>query len=114
MQDTGDLETWIIEFGDEIIHKEHEAGASSLSPVESAVYDLWAVDYAVRNAGDMEALEDLRPTAAINLAQFLKTIGHLDLASYMESLSSAGDRCESYYSKFAELCVALQCALPSA
>ena len=114
MKETGDLETWIIDFGDNIIHKAHEQGEMSLSSAEKAVYDLWAVDYAVRNAGDMEALEDLRPTAAIDLAEFLRTIGQLDLASYMADFSSAGDKCNSYYAKFAELCKALQGALSGA
>ncbi len=88
--------------------------------METAVYDLWAVDYAVRNAGDMEALEalealeDFRPTAAINLAEFLSTIGQSDLASYMASLSSAGDACDSYYARFSELCEALQGSLRGA
>ncbi|NIK31394.1 hypothetical protein FHY15_000490 [Xanthomonas arboricola] len=117
MKDTSDLETWLIEFGDEIIRKEHQLGATSISAVETAVYDLWAVDYAVRNAGDMEALEaleDFRPTAAINLAEFLSTIGQSDLASYMASLSSAGDACDSYYARFSELCEALQGSLRGA
>ncbi|KOA96286.1 hypothetical protein AE921_20600 [Xanthomonas arboricola] len=114
MKDTNDLETWLIEFGDEIIHKEHQLGATNISAVETAVYDLWAVDYAVRNAGDMEALEDFRPTAAINLAEFLSTIGQSDLASYMASLSSAGDACDSYYARFSELCEALQGSLRGA
>ena len=114
MNDTGDYETWIIEFGDDIIHKEHEMGVSSLTPVEKAVYDLWAVDYAVRNAGDLEALEELRPAAAIDLAEFLRTIGQLDLASYMAGLSSSGTECDSYYVKFAELCETVQGALPGA
>lgn len=114
MTDSRNHETWIIEFGDEIIHKEHAAGASSLSIAEKAVYDLWAVDYAVRNAGDMGALENLRPTAATDLAKFLGTIGHPNLASYMNDLSSAGDDCGFYYDRFGELCEALQDALPGA
>ena len=114
MKDTSDLETWLIEFGDDIIHKEHELGALSLSAAERAIYDLWAVDYAVRNAGDMEALEDLRPTAAIDLAEFLRTIGQSDLALYMANLSSGGSTCDSYYARFAELCEALQGSLSGA
>ena len=111
MTDTTDFETWLIELGDEIIRK-HAQGSQRLSPVESAIYDLWAVDYAVRNAGDMEALEDLRPTAATDLANFLRGIDHSDLASYMLGLSSSGEDCDSYYDKFDELCVALKAALP--
>ncbi|QSX36494.1 hypothetical protein [Shewanella sedimentimangrovi] len=114
MEDTDDLETWIIELGDEIIHKAHSAGALSLSPAESAIYDFWAVDYAVRNAGNMDILEDLRPAAAVNLAQYLRGIGYLELASYMDGLSSAGDQCDSYYLRFKRLCEALQGALSRA
>jgi hypothetical protein len=114
MRSIDDLETWIIEFGDDVIHKEHEFGASSLSPAERAVYDLWAVDYAVRNAGDMEALEDVRPAAAIDLAEFLRSHGHPNLASYMSELSSARSDCDSYYERFAELCEAIQGTLPAA
>lgn len=108
MKEDCDYETWVIELGADIIRKEHESGTSNLSNVEKAVYDLLAVDYAVKNAGDMEALEDLRPSAAIDLAAFLRTIEQFDLATYMDQLATAGEDCESYYEKFAALCQAIQ------
>ena len=111
MREHIDFETWVIETGDDIIHKEHELGAASLSPVEKAIYDLWAVDYAVRNAGDMEALEDIRPTAATDLAAFLRSSGQSKLAVHMELLAGAGEECDSYYESFPRLCQALQSAL---
>ena len=101
----------MIETGDDIIHKELELGAASLSPVEKAIYDLWAVDYAVRNAGDMEALEDLRPTAAADLAAFLRSSGQSNLAMHMEQLAGAGEECGSYYESFPRLRRALKSAL---
>lgn len=112
MKEDCDLETWIIEFGGDIIQKEHDSGALSLSPAENAVYDLWAVDYAVRNAGDMEALDDIRPTAATDLAEFLNSIQQQNLAAYMKQLAGAGEDCDSYYERFSELCQALQSAFP--
>ena len=114
MIEHSDFEAWIIEFGGDIIQKESDSGASSLSPVENAVYDLWAVDYAVRNAGDMEALEDLRPSAATDLAGFLDSIQQGDLGAYMRQLAVAGEDCDSYYERFFWLCRALQRAFFSA
>jgi hypothetical protein len=113
VNDSLDFETWILDRGDEIIRKEHEFGTESLSTLENAVYNLWAVDYAVRNAGHMEALEELRPKAAHDLSEYLASTGHAELAVFMLALATACDKCEPYYYRFNELCRALQVEPPS-
>jgi hypothetical protein len=50
-----DNETWVIETGDTIIRKKTRGGIECLSPWETLVYCLWVADYAMRNAGDLEA-----------------------------------------------------------
>lgn len=107
MTDIEDFETWLIDVGDVIILKESTEGTASLSSIESAIYDLWAVDYAVRNAGDMRALKELRPKAAKNLAAYLYKIGSKELSESITKLAKSGADCDSYYDIFEQLCINL-------
>ena len=54
-----EAETWLIDRGDEIIHKKAETGEGALGPVERLILFLWYVDYCMRNAGDLDNLADL-------------------------------------------------------
>ncbi|BCV33574.1 hypothetical protein TUM4442_31010 [Shewanella algae] len=60
-----DNETWLIEFGDDIIDKKAERGIEALSNYEKAVYCLWVIDYSIRNSGTLDAVEDLYPEAPV-------------------------------------------------
>lgn len=111
MGDIDDFETWLIEAGDAVIVKESAQGPDVLSAAERAVYDLWAIDYAVRNAGDMEALEDVRPNAVTDLSAFLQTESQAELAHQVLELKDAGDDCDSYCDLFDGLCGAVKTAM---
>jgi len=52
-------ETWVIEEGDRVIHKEARSGHVSITPWERLVYCLWVADYGMRNAGDLDTARDL-------------------------------------------------------
>ncbi len=56
-----DSETWVIEAGDRLIQKEVRDGFDCLSEWESLVYALWAADYGMRNAGDLDTARDVFP-----------------------------------------------------
>jgi len=56
-----DSETWIIEAGDRVIQKKARSGFDCLSDWELLVYSLWAADYGMRNAGDLETARGLFP-----------------------------------------------------
>lgn len=53
------LETWILDTGDAIIAKRSSAGEDSLSDLEQLIMCLWAADYGMRNAGDLEAADEV-------------------------------------------------------
>ena len=57
-----DNETWLIETGDLVIRKKAKSGIDGLLPWEALVYCLWAADYGMRNAGDLDAAKDVHPT----------------------------------------------------
>lgn len=55
-------ETWLIDAGDRVIEKMTVLEYSSLPSLERLIYCLWAADYGMRNAGDLDVVEDLHPT----------------------------------------------------
>lgn len=57
-----DNETWILDAGVGIASKKAARGWASLSPTDRLTYCLWVADYGMRNAGDLAAAFDLRPT----------------------------------------------------
>jgi hypothetical protein len=54
-------ETWVIEAGHEVLKKMAVAGLAGLVPLERLVYYLWVADYGMRNAGDLDAADDVCP-----------------------------------------------------
>ena len=54
-------ETWVIEAGDRVIQKKARDGFDCLSEWERLVYSLWAADYGMRNAGDLDTARDVFP-----------------------------------------------------
>jgi hypothetical protein len=70
-------ETWVVERGGEVIEKMADACRQPLTDVERLIYCLWVADYAMRNAGDLEAAEELYPEFHAEGATFARL---LDLA----------------------------------
>jgi len=57
-----DNETWLLNAGGRVIEKMAAEDYSSLTAVDRLTYCLWAADYGMRNAGDLETAADLHPT----------------------------------------------------
>ncbi|WP_086932991.1 hypothetical protein [Agarilytica rhodophyticola] len=101
-----DNETWILEVGDDIIEKKTKSSYESLTLLEQSIYCLWVIDYAVRNAGSLDPIEDLHPSAIDELianakAQGWKKIAHLIHCSEEEE---EDDFCDRYCQDFDESC----------
>ncbi len=105
---TIDLESWLIDAGDAVITKRVERGDEALTALDRAVYDLWAIDYAVRNSGTLRPLEDLRPTAVADLATFAEEQGLPVLGEWLRGASSARSFSRSYESTFPTACAELR------
>jgi hypothetical protein len=106
--DADDMETWLLEAGDEIIGKRAAQGEASLTPAEQAIHCMWALDYAVRNAGSLDALEDVHETAIEDLAAFARA-QKIDVLSTL--LDQTGDEeafIDAYYEQFDAACTALK------
>ncbi len=56
-----DNESWLLEAGHAVIIRKTNEGDSVLTPVERLIYCLWAADYGMRNAGDLQAAADVYP-----------------------------------------------------
>lgn len=56
-----DNESWLLDTGHNVIVRKTEQGDSALTPVERLIYCLWAADYGIRNAGDLQAAADVYP-----------------------------------------------------
>ena len=57
-----DNETWLLNAGGCVIGEMATKDYSSLAPLDRLIYCLWAADYGMRNAGDLETAADLHPT----------------------------------------------------
>lgn len=68
-------EDWIIEVGDVIIQKKADQGKEKLSKWEILVYCLWVADYGMRNAGDLDAAQDLYTDFQREGAEIARTLG---------------------------------------
>ena len=53
-----DNETWLIDYGDELIEKKSEQGFNGLSDLEKIVYCLWVID-SIRNSGTLDVVEEI-------------------------------------------------------
>ncbi|MGF6348390.1 hypothetical protein [Variovorax sp. W2I14] len=108
--DTDDMETWLLEAGDAIIEKRAAQGEASLSPSEHAIYCMWALDYAVRNAGSLDALEDVHETAIAELADFARA-HKIDMLSTLLDMTADEDEeafVDAYYEQFDTACTELR------
>ena len=96
-----DLETWLIETGDAVILAMEN---SSLSDIEQAIYDFWVIDYAIRNSGTLELIEDIHPAAVDELTE-LATQHHWHKTSELLTTAHSEDLfCEYYYLHFETCC----------
>ena len=95
-------ETWLIEAGDDVIHKKARDGASSLSAKERLIYCFWVADYGMRNAGDLQTAHDVYAdfqTEAVRLAR------DLSLAETHAAFAlREADLQREYFQRFEKIC----------
>lgn len=99
-----DNETWLIEIGDEIIEKKASLGYESLNKLEQSIYCFWVIDYAVRNSGSLEPIDEIYPSAMDEL----KNNAHSNKWSHLlKLLATSLDQesfCNDYYELFESAC----------
>jgi hypothetical protein len=97
-----DNETWVIEAGDAVIDKEARSGSGSVRPWERLVYCLWVADYGMRNAGDLNAAEDVH---ADFQSEGRRLAEELSLRLTHEAFSLPRSALEKeYFIRFDEIC----------
>jgi hypothetical protein len=97
-----DNETWIIEAGDDVVHKKADHGRSSLTPLEQLIYCLWVADYGMRNAGDLDAAIDLYPEFQ---SEGRRLAGVLSLPFTLATFSLTSDELATqYFERFERMC----------
>lgn len=105
---TFDLETWLLEVGDEIIHKKVECEYVGLSDIEKAIYCLWVIDYAVRNSGTLEPMREIHETALAELVAFSHQEKLVGLSALLELAADEAEFCEKYYGLFDGACAEIK------
>lgn len=95
-----DVETWLIDAGDEIIRKKASIGIAGLSEVERAILCLWVVDYAVRNSGTLHPMRALYPDALVELHSFAISTGLSELAALTGNPGDETAFCADYHGRF--------------
>jgi len=105
-------ETWIIEVGDDVIHKMARFGDDSLSPWQQLVYCVWVADYGIRNAGDLRAAQDVYPEFK---EEAERLADDLSLSFTRETFALDQKTLElEYYSRFERICDEIKGAEPAA
>jgi hypothetical protein len=108
MQDDFVLETWLIHVGGGVIDKKSTQGGEALTSIETAIYDLWLIDYAVRNSGNFGPLEDMQSNAIDSLHAFSIANDLPTLASWLSQANNEAMFCETYHHHFAGACLELK------
>ena len=98
-----DYETWIIDIGDEVIHRKASIGFTSLTDIEKAIYCFWVIDYAVRNSGTLEPMRELYPTAISELKAIAVKESWIMLSALL-SIKNESEFCDNYYLSFDKAC----------
>ena len=105
-----DNETWVIEAGDRVIQKKARLGFDRLSDWERVVYSLWAADYGMRNAGDLNTARDVY---ADFQAVALRAADVLSLPATRSAFALATDALqERYFDVFEAVCGEVRSAEP--
>jgi hypothetical protein len=68
-------ETWIVEIGGAVIEKEAAHGAAALTRLEQLILCVWAADYGMRNAGNLETASDIHPGFQEEAASLARDLG---------------------------------------
>ena len=102
-------ENWLIETGDDIIHKNAATGWQNLNNAEKLTYCLWVLDYGMRNAGDVQTAEDVFPQFQQEGESSARQLGLSDVAALFRSVQSLSQ--QTYLEDFDEICRSVSGAL---
>jgi len=102
-------ENWLIETGDDIIHKKAATGWQNLNDAERLTYCLWVLDYGMRNAGDVQTAEDVFPDFQKEAVASATRLGLADIAAIFENAGSLSQ--ERYFNEFEKVCSSVSGAL---
>ena len=99
-----DLETWLLEAGDKIIEANTAPGSKTLSAKDNAIYCMWVLDYAVRNAGSLDPIEDLYPRTLHELTAFARTNRLPLMSQWLTTVLDEEKFCDDYLDHFDAVC----------
>jgi hypothetical protein len=108
MQDDVDLESWLVNVGGDIIDIKSSQGLEALTPLQIAIYNLWLIDYAVRNSGSFGPLEDMESDAIEALLDYSSSNNMPALASWLAQAKDEEAFCKNYYHHFPDACLELK------
>ncbi|MFN8609757.1 MAG: hypothetical protein U0931_19615 [Vulcanimicrobiota bacterium] len=98
-------ESWLLDEGERVAELKAAHGLEQLSKLDLLLYCLWVGDYSLRNAGDLEAGEQLLPGWLPRLVELARELGLDGVASFFEKLPAAGsDAFDLYWDHFDQLC----------
>ncbi|MFO0865607.1 MAG: hypothetical protein U0744_13310 [Gemmataceae bacterium] len=110
MAGPSDNETWLIETGDLVIRKKAKSGDEALLPWEVLVYCLWAADYGMRNAGDLDTAADVHSAFHEQAGRIARQLS-LPLTQEAFSLSK-DDLGMQFFERFEPMCDEIKAARP--
>ena len=105
-----DNESWIVETGDIVIQKKALKGLNRLTRWEHLVYCLWAADYGIRNAGDLETARDVYREFQ---SEGSRIAGELSLPLTLRAFSMPSEELQlCYFKQFEAICDEIRNAHP--
>lgn len=98
-------EDWLLDAGDAVVERKASVGYKGLTDLEKTIYCLWVVDYAVRNSGTLDPLDELHPIALDELRILSADQGYRALHTVVATVDDEEAFCQRYHESF-EKCVA--------
>ena len=102
-------ENWLIETGDDIIHKKAATGWQNLNDAEKLTYCLWVLDYGMRNAGDVQTAEEVFPQFQSEGEISAQRLGLADVANLFGDVQNLSQ--QTYFDDFDQICSSVSGAL---
>jgi hypothetical protein len=99
-----DNETWLIEIGDEVIVKKATSSYEEFSSMEKTIYCFWVVDYAVRNSGTLQPVEEIHPSAIKELVNCAQSNNWYKMLGMLKNHENEEEFSDKYYELFEASC----------
>lgn len=108
MEHDVELESWLMNVGGDIIDIKSSQGLAALMPLQIAIYNLWLIDYAVRNSGSFGPLEDMESDAIEALFEYSSSNHMPALTAWLAEAKNEAAFCNDYYHRFPGACLELK------